>query len=74
MRGVAHRHLLGQLLDICRYATATDLQHSERTVFGLNNMPHAQNVLVDRLDSAHESVRLGQLKVWRQCLAVAETR
>lgn len=61
-----------QPLQIPHNTPATNLQNGKSAVLGLINMPHAQNALVDRLDALRESVRLGQLEVRRQGLAVAE--
>jgi hypothetical protein len=53
------QNLLDQLLNVCGNAASTDLQHGKSAVLGLNNMPYTENVLVDRLDSSHKSIRLG---------------
>ena len=65
-------NLLDQLLKICCNRAATNLQHSKRAVLRLTDVPHTQDVLVDRLQPSHESVWLRHFEVGRQCLAVAE--
>jgi len=65
--------ILDQLLKVCCDRAATNLQHSKRTVLRLADMPHAKYVLVDRFQSSHKGIWLRHLKIWRQCLAVAET-
>lgn len=66
------KNILDQPLKVCRNRATTNLQHSKRTVLRLTNMPYTQDVLVNRLQSAHESIWLRHFEVRRQCLAVAE--
>jgi len=65
-------HSPNQLLQISSNTPATNLQHGKRAILRLVDMPHAQDALVDRLDALRERVRLRQLEVRRQRLAVGE--
>lgn len=73
-RKVSQRDLPNQLLNIRSHATTTNLQNSKRAILGLNNVSYAEDVLIHRFHPLHESVRLRELEVRWQCLAVGETR